>query len=450
MTPAARESAVPAMTDAGAAEPFSASSPRPLDLSILIPALDEGENLGILLPQLHAILTPLGIAYEILLLTNQADDLTQRVAREHGARIVEQREPGYGGALTAGFAEASGAYLLTMDADLSHPPEFVARLWDERDKADVTIASRYVPGGSADMGPYRYALSRVLNAAFSRGLDVPIRDLSSGFRLYRTAAIRDQRITSRDFDVLQQIVVQAFAEGWRVREVPFRYQPREYGSSHARVVRVGLACLRTFGQLWLLRNSILAADYDDRAHDSRIFLQRYWQRSRHRYVTELIAGQGRVLDVGCGSSRIIGALPEGSVAIDVLQRKLRYARRFNRPLARASGFALPFPDESFACVLCSQVIEHVPKDSPILDELCRVLRPGGRLVLGTPDYANWQWVYIEKLYGLVPGGYKDEHISHYTNAELVEIMGRRGLRFEEERYILQGELIQAFRKPSNA
>ncbi len=116
---------------------------------------------------------------------------------------------------------------------------------------------------------------------------------------------------------------------------------------------------------------------------------------------------------------------------------------------RGSGFALPFANESFACVLCSQVIEHVPKESPILDELCRVLAPGGRLVLGTPDYANWQWVYIEKLYGLVPGGYKDEHISHYTNSELVRIMGERGLRFEEERYILRGELIQAFRKPEH-
>ncbi len=116
----------------------------------------------------------------------------------------------------------------------------------------------------------------------------------------------------------------------------------------------------------------------------------------------------------------------------------------------ASGFALPFPDASFPCVLCSQVIEHVPKESPILDELCRVLAPGGRLVLGTPDYANWQWVYIEKLYGMVPGGYKDEHISHYTNAELRSIMANRGLQFEEERYILKGELIQAFRKPAHA
>jgi SAM-dependent methyltransferase len=268
--------------------------------------------------------------------------------------------------------------------------------------------------------------------------------------LYRADVIREQRITSQDFDVLEQILVQSFAEGWRVREVPFRYQPREHGSSHARVIRVGMACLKTFGQLWLLRNSILAADYDDRAHDSRIFLQRYWQRSRHRYVMELVNGEGPVLDIGCGSSRIIGDLPPGSVAVDVLHRKLRYARRFNRPRVRGSGFAIPFADASFSCVLCSQVIEHVPKESPILDELVRVLRPGGRLVLGTPDYANWQWVYIEKLYGLVPGGYKDEHISHYTNEELRRIMQARGLVFEEERYILKGELIQAFRKPATS
>jgi dolichol-phosphate mannosyltransferase len=426
------------------------SDAQPLDLSVLIPALNEGKNLTILLPQLNALLKRLKVQYEIFVLTQKADQLTQMAAREHGARVVEQTRPGYGGALVSGFAEARGEYLLTMDADLSHPPEFVDNLWEQRHEADVTIASRYLPGGHADMGMYRYALSRILNAAFSRGLDVPIHDLSSGFRLYRTAVIRGQQITSRDFDVLQQIVVQAFAEGWRVREVPFSYQPRKHGSSNARVLRVGVACMRTFGQLWRLRNSILAADYDDRAHDSRIPLQRYWQRSRFRHVTELIAGEGPVLDVGCGSSRIIGSLPHRSVGVDILQRKLRYARRFSRPLVRASAFALPFPDASFSCVLCSQVIEHVPKDSPVLDELCRVLRPGGRLVLGTPDYANWQWVYIEKLYGLVPGGYADEHISHYTNAELVRIMRDRGLSFEQERYILRGELIQAFRKAGSA
>jgi SAM-dependent methyltransferase len=200
--------------------------------------------------------------------------------------------------------------------------------------------------------------------------------------------------------------------------------------------------------MWKLRNSILSGDYDDRAYDSVIPLQRYWQRTRFRHVVELMRSEGPVLDVGCGSSRIIGALPPGSVALDVLLRKLRYARKFPISLVCGSGFSLPFADSTFPCVVCSQVVEHVPKDSPILDELCRVLAPGGRLVLGTPDYARWEWVWMEKLYGKVaPGAYADEHITHYSRAELARIMEERGFKVEAARYILRGELIMAFRKP---
>jgi dolichol-phosphate mannosyltransferase len=418
----------------------------PIDLSVVIPALDEGTNLAIILPQIRQTAAASAVPTEILIVTSRVDDLTAKAAADNGAAVLTQREPGYGGALVEGFAAALGEYVLTMDADASHPPASIDALWKSRDRAEVVIASRYVPGGTARMPAARYGLSRILNAFFSLGLDVPIRDLSSGFRLYKRSVLRQQTYAARDFDIMEEIVVKAYAGGWRVLEVPFTYEPREHGSSHARVWRVGRACLRTFGQMWKLRNSILAADYDARAHDSRIPLQRYWQRQRYRHVTELVAGQGRVLDVGCGSSRIIGALPPGSVAVDVLLPKLRYARRFHRPLAQASGFALPFADASFPCVLCSQVIEHVPKSSPILDELVRVLAPGGRLVLGTPDYAHWEWVWMEKAYGMVPGGYADEHIAHYTDAELRQIFEARGFAVEEARYILRGELILAFRK----
>ena len=70
-------------------------------------------------------------------------------------------------------------------------------------------------------------------------------------------------------------------------------------------------------------------------------------------------------------------------------------------------------------------------------------------VLGTPDYDRWEWVYIEKLYGLAaPGGYADEHISHYTRASLLDQFARMGYSHEATRYILRGELILAFRKPA--
>ena len=418
-----------------------------IDLSIVIPALREGPNLAILLPQLQDVLEKLKIKSEVLIVTRDADPETRAAAQRFGARVIEQVERGFGGAILSGFQAAVGKYIVTMDADLSHPPTFVRDLWLRRHRGEVVIASRYVPGGSAQMPPSRKVLSRILNGFFRRGLSLPVSDLSSNFRLYRADILRNLALAARDFNVLPEILIRVHAEGFKAEEVPFAYAPREHGSSNARVFKFGLAYLKTFGSMWKLRNSILSGDYDDRAYDSPIPLQRYWQRSRFKHVVELVRSEGPVLDVGCGSSRIIGALPPGSIALDVLIRKLRSSRRFPTPSVCASGFNLPFADGAFPCVVCSQVIEHVPKDSPIIDELCRVLAPGGRLVLGTPDYARWEWVWMEKLYGKVaPGAYADEHIAHYTRAELEDNMTRRGFKLEAVRYILRGELIMAFRK----
>jgi SAM-dependent methyltransferase len=325
---------------------------------------------------------------------------------------------------------------------------FLADLWARRNDAEVIVASRYIDDSRVEMPVARIAGSRVLNLAFRRGLSLGVNDGSSAIRLYRTDVVNSLRLQAQDYDILQEVLVRAYADGWRVLEIPLHYAPSPDVASkaHAALAR---AYLRTFWTLWKLRNSIAAADYDYRAHDSPIPLQRYWQRSRFRYIREMIDGEGPVLDVGCGSSHIIGVLPPGSVALDVLINKLRFARRFPIPRVRGSGFALPFADESFPCVLCSQVIEHVPMVPSMIDELCRVLRPGGRIVLGTPDYDRWEWVWIEKAYGLAaPGGYADEHISHYTRKGLLEDFARRGYTHEMTRYILRGELILAFRKPA--
>ena len=419
-----------------------------IDLSVVIPALGESENLSLLLPELRGVLSSLCVRFEILVVTSPEDAATARAATAAGARAILQTERGYGGALLAGFAAASGAHILTMDSDLSHPAPFVREIWQGRTRAEVVIASRYTAGGRAQMPRGRLLLSKILNGVFSRGLSLAVGDMSSGFRLYRAEAVQGQAFVGRDFDILQEILVRAFAEGWRVTEVPFHYRPRQHGRSHARVLKFGAAYLRKFWPLWKLRNSIECADYDARAYDSAVWLQRYWQRRRFAYIRDLIAGEGPVLDVGCGSSRLIGALPAGSLAIDILLRKLRYARRFNCHLALGSALAIPVRDEAFSAVLCSQVIEHIPKDSGVLGELCRVLAPGGLLVLGTPDYDRWQWVLIEKAYGLfAPGGYADEHIAHYGFDELVRFFTGRGYRFEASHYIMKGELILAFRKP---
>jgi SAM-dependent methyltransferase len=418
-----------------------------IDLSVVLPAHGEGALAGPLLAPLHAALAAAGCRAELLVVL-AADEAAVPIPPGVDARVVRQPGHGYGQALAAGFAAAGGEWVLTLDADTIDAPAIAVALWQHREAADVVIGSRYVAGGAARMPFVRAGLSRALNAVFGRGLSFGVHDLSSGMRLYRARAIHALHDLPPNLDVLPSILVQVYAEGWTVAEVPVRYAPGPGGQSHARAWRFAADYGRTFWRMWKLRNSIECADYDARAHDSVIPLQRYWQRSRHRHVTELIAGQGPVLDVGCGSSKIIGALPAGSIAVDVLLRKLRYDRRFGKPRVQGSGFHLPFPDASFPCVLCSQVIEHVPKESPILGELVRVLQPGGRLVLGTPDYANWEWVVTEWLYGKVaPGAYADEHIAHYTRTELIERFAAMGFTHEATRYILRGELILALRKP---
>ncbi len=419
----------------------------PIDLSVIIPALNEPENLSLLLPILNQVLQSRIINYEIIIVNENADLETRTIAQENSCHLLTPDSRGYGAAIRAGIGEAHGIYILTMDADLSHSPNFIFSLWDARHKADIIVASRYVLGGKAIMPLPRYFLSKVLNLVFSRGLDLKLRDMSSGYRLYKAATIKGKSYHSNDFDVLQEILVNAFIEGFEVLEIPFTYQPRKHGSSHARVFKFGLKYLQTFYKLWKLRNSIASADYDARAFVTLLPPQRYWQRQRYKHITRMIHDEIKCLDVGCGSSRILGALPEGSIGLDIQMRKLRYSRRYKKEYINGSAIELPIASESMPCIICSEVVEHIPRGS-VLAELDRALSPNGLLILGTPDYNKWEWILIEKLYKLIlPQAYADEHISHYTYREIVdEFVNKRGYAVIDMKYILQGELIISLRK----
>ncbi|HNT86989.1 MAG TPA: glycosyltransferase [Candidatus Hydrogenedentes bacterium] len=417
------------------------------ELSVIIPSMNEALNLRLLLPALKETLDAIGPRYEVLVVDKDSPDGTEQVVVEAGARYICETTPGYGAALLRGVREARGEYLITMDADLSHPAQFIRDLWAARDRADVLIASRYVPGGNADQPLGRYLLSRVLNAFFRIGLSLNARDLSSGFRLYHRRVFRDIRPLHTNFVILVEILIEALRRGRRFAEVPFHYQPRGQGRSHAQVVQFGKDYLRLFFRMWRARNSIDFPDYDWRAHDSRIPLQRYWQRRRHALVLGFVPPGAATLDVGCGSSRIMADLPH-AVGVDLRHERLCFMKATNRLLARADGLALPIGDAAFDCVICSQVIEQVPDENGrLLDELTRVLRPGGTLVIGTPDYGNWQWRLTERLYRIAaPGAYADEHVTHYTFDSLTAALRARGHEILDHAYILKGELIIKARK----
>jgi len=419
----------------------------PPELAVVILAWNERENLELLLPALKETLDGLKVRWEIVVVDGGSQDGTDQAALQRGARLVRQERRGFGAALLEGIQATGARWVATMDADLSHRPAFLADLWRHRESAELLIASRYVPGGRSDTSRFRRLLSRILNTVYTRALSLPLHDISGNFRLYRRDVLDGITLLARDFDVLEEVLIKVVAQGFRVRELPFHYRSRGSGASHARLLRFGWAYARTLVRMWRLRNSVASADYDHRAFDSPIWLQRYWQRSRHRIVREFLAAAGlppqaAVLDVGCGSSRIIQDLPE-AVGLDLLLPKLRFLRgRGHRRLVQGSGFALPFPDGAFDAVICSEMIEHVPDEPALWAELRRLLRPGGTLLLGTPDYGRPLWWILEWCYGkLLPGAYAQEHVTRYTRASLEARLARDGYRVEGCAYVGGCEMI---------
>lgn len=220
---------------------------------MLILARNEAGNLRELLPLIHRTLTRVETACEILVVDGSSDEETAVAATQGGARVIRQRQPGYGPAFREGIAAARGTYIVVIDADLSHDPAVMLRLWEHRNEAGVVIASRYVPGGSTDMPLGRKILSQTLNALCHLVFSVPVRDFSSAYRLYRREALATTDLRAKHFDVLEEVLVQLQAGRWKIREVPFEFKPRRRGRSNVRLLTFGWSFLRTFLRLWRLR-----------------------------------------------------------------------------------------------------------------------------------------------------------------------------------------------------
>jgi len=348
-----------------------------LDLTVLLLAWNEADNLTTLLPRITAVVNRLGLKHEVVVVDAGSSDGTPEVAARHGARVMRQTRPGYSAALLDGLALARGRFIATMDADLSHDPELLETMWERRSRAALVIASRYADGGQADMPLYRLWASKLLNRVYAASLSVPVRDMSCAYRLYRADALKAIQPRGRHFDILEDIIVRMTSAGHAVLEVPLHHRERQAGRSHVRFTQFALSYAGAFGRLWRIRHSRAAADRDDRAYRSMIPAQGWFERRRAAALARLAEGGDRVLVVGCGSSPLLSLLPVAT-GTDASAEKLRWARRFERPLVRALPTVLPFAGASFDVVVLR---DGVAADrGRQLDEAVRVLTPDGTVV----------------------------------------------------------------------
>jgi len=235
------------MTDSSAA----AASP-PL-LSITIAAYREAENLTALLPAIQAAAAALTPNYEILVIdTEQPLDDTPAICIAHGVRHIPRRGgSSYGDATRTAIAEARGTYLLNMDADGSHSPEYFRALWAERERFDITIGSRYAPGGHTENPAILIFLSYIVNLTFRIAFRIRARDVTNSFRLYRRDLLTPLHLQSDDFDILEEILIKATLRRppARIGEVPVTFRRRQAGESKRDLVQFAFGYLKTLRRL---------------------------------------------------------------------------------------------------------------------------------------------------------------------------------------------------------
>jgi SAM-dependent methyltransferase len=334
-------------------------------------------------------------------------------------------------------------FVIFVDDSVPDVPERIKELWAQRDTAELLISSRYSDDRGTRPKELRREAERYVDRFLARILTLDTNDVRSSFQLVRRDTLTDIVAQGADLDDPVDVCVRTAIHGWTTREVQKPFWPLRTEQPPAPRRPTAAALFHH----WARRNGIDSADYDMRAFNSRLPPQRAWQRQRHEKTYELVAPfvNQRILNVGAGSGRLSLDLP-GSISVDIVHAKLRYMRRYNvNPAVTASVFHLPFPDDTFDCVLCCEVVEHVPRDPSPIAELVRVLRRGGRLVLSTPDYGTPMWPIVEKLYAAAqPKGYADEHITHYTEESLIEEMRGYGLRCVGLNRVYRAIVVGAF------
>ena len=296
-----------------------------MDISVILPVINEYDNLRVLLPHIHASLKRENVSYEIVVIDGGSIDGTREAAEALGARVIAERRPGFG--------RRDGDRIRRSPRRL-HPHARCRPVRPFRfDLQDLARAPSRRHRRRLALHPRRHLLIAVppfdqLDAQHSPApdsLDTGARPVQRLPSLPR-AALDGLTLTWTNFEVQQEILVRAYARGFSVVEVPFVYFPRNTGRSYVHMMRFGLDIARSAFPLWKLRNSLDSADYDERGFYSIIPIQRYWLRSRHRIFVTWARGAGRILDAGCGSSLTVQSL-NNVIGMDFNFGKLRFLRR---------------------------------------------------------------------------------------------------------------------------
>ncbi len=212
---------------AAASAPVTGDDPA-LELTILMPCLDEAETLAVCIRKAIRYLERAGVAGEVLIADNGSTDGSQQIAVAEGARVVDIPARGYGSALIGGITAARGQYVIMGDSDDSYDfsslDAFVEGL---RAGNDLVMGNRFRGGIAKGAMPplHRYLGNPVLSFIGRLFFTSAVKDFHCGLRGFRRDSALSLGLTSPGMEFASEMVVKATLAGQRIIEVPTTLSP---------------------------------------------------------------------------------------------------------------------------------------------------------------------------------------------------------------------------------
>lgn len=228
-------------------------SPGRVEVSVIIPCLDEAATIRDVVADAAGAMARLGYAGEILVIDSGSIDGSRQLARVAGARVIESTEPGYGAACRRGFQEARGDFLVILDADRTYSCDTLHRFIEPlRAGLDIVVGTRrngqIRPGAMS--GWHRHVWEPMQTFLIRQRFGVQASDVRCGMRGITRAAARSLAIQANGKDFSIEMLVRATRARMELIDVPVTFHPRKDGTSRRRVrdsLRViGRALLRGY------------------------------------------------------------------------------------------------------------------------------------------------------------------------------------------------------------
>ena len=214
-----------------------------LEVSVILPCRNEETTVGICIDEALECLSQHGIRGEILVVDNASDDSSAQIAREHGAKVIEEAAKGYGNALRAGIEAACGRILLIADSDTTYDMGELFSLYDKikNEGFDMVIGDRFEGGiESGAMSLSHVFGGRMLSAIARLRFHNDINDFHCGLRGITKEAAEKLALNTEGMEFATEMIAKASKRGMRIGQVPVSLKnsrfPRE---SKLRTIRDG-------------------------------------------------------------------------------------------------------------------------------------------------------------------------------------------------------------------